>query len=546
MSAPPPDDSHDIQRPPTARPVVLLMICSGIIAFAGLQTVQQLSKGWPIHQWESGMVAEFQRAADGMQIYESAEDGHATHMYGPGLTYLVGTSFRFFGPNFLTSRLLSLFGIVATLVLMLAVLTRRTQWLVAVVAIASVAAFGPCVLNFVEPRPDCISLFFATLAVIMMARGCAMQALLPMLLATALTIVGMLFKQPAAMVAAIPLLAVVLDRQRPVTVNRVVLAGMPLFGTGTTLAAMAWLTPAAFHYFVQVPAQYGISPTDLLIWSAKLTVLLSATLLVAIHILGELRNRVDGCGSSVLRTAAVCRTTRQAWAAAAFAVTVPCSLLTASKTGGNANCLLPAVIAAAAVLLAWADELMTDFLVSDRRFSRLPLSASSYLSAVLVAGFTLCLMTSVRSDVSYGDSGFASVVAHIKETGQPVACVQDPAAAVFAGRRPGRSLILEYDAAGWPEHIPGWFFDELQGAEFVVSVGQGDDWRFWPVSGRAMQEFIRQQGFERLPLPSLKNSVYCVWRRADSRRAESAPRLRQQASLSQFLNVAGSAVQDTL
>jgi len=516
----PPDNSEATppRAPQSSSPLMLLLICCGILLYSGAQTVWQYSKSWPIHQWESGLVAECQRAAMGMPVFESAESGHATHMYGPATTYLIAAWFKVDGPSFWPARLLSLLGLIGILCLLAWIFARRTQLNILIFSFAVIASFGPCVLNFVEPRPDCISLFFAAAAIAVMQVAWSRESLPLMAAAAVLTVVGMLFKQPAAMAAGVPFLAALLDVHRPLTRRRMLMLCCPVSGVAGTLAVIAIWFPGTFHYLLRVPAAYKISGFDMLIWSAKLSILLSFLAAVWLTVQPGIRPKSLGHFRRQLTPA-------QIWTLAALLVAVPCCLLTASKTGGNANCLLPAVVAGVSVLLAFGNSVQ-QHLMLDRPLARwLPLNCSGCLSLCVVAAFALSLTTNVRADVSYGDAGFASLVRLLRDTDGTVACPQDPAAGVLAGRRPGRSLMLEYDAAGWPEKIPGWFFDELQEAMFVVSVGQGEDWRFWPLGGAAMESFLRDRGFEPLNCSALKNSVYRVWqRKASSRLAQSQPR----------------------
>jgi Dolichyl-phosphate-mannose-protein mannosyltransferase len=512
-------------------PIVLFVVCGCVLAFASWQTAQQVSKDWPIHQWESGMVAEFQRAASGLEVFEVAQTGHATHMYGPGTTFLAGLCFRIFGPTFLAARLISVVSILCTMTILVLAFRPRGNRATMLVAMASIAAFGPCVLNFAEPRPDCISLLFAVSAVVMMSLAWSRESRFAMAGATVLTIVAMLFKQPAAMVAAVPFAAAMLDGQHRSNRLRWGFAWWPLAGVATTLVVMAFWYPQVFHYFVEVPSRYSISFADMLVWSVKLTVLLTCCAAAmwaakyhhACPPTTAFTERTEGFDSGPRVTVGSGRfrwgqqfDSLKAWSVASLVVAVPCCLLTASKIGGNANCLLPAVVAGAAVLLAFADDIERRLADPGSVVRWLSVNFATVICLSVVSAFAMSLMTSVRSDVSYGDEGFAEVVDTLRGCDGHIACPQDPAAAIFAGHSPGRSLMLEYDAAGWPERLPDWFFDELQDASIVVSVGRDDDWRFWPVSEAAMNRLIRAHGFEIIDTPRLRNSVYRVWRPASS------------------------------
>jgi len=78
--------------------VVLVILALATICAAAVQ----LSDRVPLSPWESAVVMEAVRLNAGLPVYETA---HATHMYGPLLTVLLGGVFQVFGFNVLATRI---------------------------------------------------------------------------------------------------------------------------------------------------------------------------------------------------------------------------------------------------------------------------------------------------------------------------------------------------------------------------------------------------------------------------------------------------------
>ncbi|MCA9059464.1 MAG: hypothetical protein KDA85_13245, partial [Planctomycetaceae bacterium] len=202
------------------------------------------------------------------------------------------------------------------------------------------------------------------------------------------------------------------------------------------------------------------------------------------------------------------------WLLSALLVAVPCSLLTASKQGGMMNCLLPAVVSGIAVFLYWSRPLERILQRSlTLRIGRFSCSGSGLVTGALLAEFLVLVLGNARSDVTFGDRGFSSVVDQLSRTSLSVACPQDPGVLVMSGHPAGRSLILEFDAARWPEQFPRDLLGDPDEVDVFVTVGRQDDWRSWPLTAGDLSGLLRSHGFQPVPVPELIDSVYQLWRR---------------------------------
>jgi hypothetical protein len=69
-------------------PKELLLLLSAAIALAlvARSAALRLTNPYPLNPWESAIVVDAWRTADGTNVYRLPEAGPATHMYGPLVT----------------------------------------------------------------------------------------------------------------------------------------------------------------------------------------------------------------------------------------------------------------------------------------------------------------------------------------------------------------------------------------------------------------------------------------------------------------------------
>src|SRR5262249_2318914 len=212
----------------------------------------------PRNPWESIEVLEGWRSLRGMPVYELATDGHATHMYGALVPWIQGEIFRWTGPNNISGRLLSLGAAVATVTLLaLSVSGRRPVWELAIVWAGILGVNHRSGQYFAENRPDMPALFFAALAVLLMGSGLEARRGLSVVLGTACLALGFFLKQTVTIFAAVPLVALVLRGRRP-TGSEIRLALLPPAVIGGVILGLKVLSPAVYHYMVEVPGAYAI------------------------------------------------------------------------------------------------------------------------------------------------------------------------------------------------------------------------------------------------------------------------------------------------
>ena len=480
------------------QPILLVAIaCSLTIVLGVGQSLYKLTRPWPIHQWESGMVSECQRLASGLPVFEPAETGHATHMYGPLTNLVIGGVFKLTGPSLYPGRLLS----VCSLVFAIAILIRMTkpagQWMGTMIVVAMFAGFGTAANSYVEIRPDCVSALVALVAVWLMFEAFRRDCVECLIGASVAAVIAMLFRQPAAMITGIPLVATLVSRKKLFQPRRLLFCLTPFAACLGVLGLASSLFPQAFHYLVAVPSSYPVSVISTAGWLGWFA-LITAGLWIAlfwIHKQNDVRTtRLDN---------------KTAWLIAAVIITLPCCVITAGKEGGTSNSLLLALFAVSGLFLHWSEPLQRLLNASGNTKSKFP------PGVVLGACMLLPMwVTSIHSPNStFGDRGFRTLqrFAHNNSTAN-FASPYDPALIAIAQGKPGRSVMLEYDAAGWPTDVPRWFFSDLDAADYAITVA---GWRAWPLSGENVDHMMQKRGFQRMMLPELSGSAYRLWFRAE-------------------------------
>jgi hypothetical protein len=474
--------------------------CALVVALSLWGTVRQLSRPYPIHAWEAGLVADAWRSAEGMPVYEEAATGHATHMYGPLATWMLGRVFRLTGPAFWPARVVSASASLMLIAWLVWAFRPPDVVRMAVVTAALLLGFGRVVADWVEPRPDALSWLLGLAALVMLYRGLERQSVGWHVGGLAALVLAFLFKQPAAMVAPIPLLAVALGRARPLTIRRTVMLVTPLVVIGAAAGVLAVGWPVVFHYVVRVPAQFAIPARRLVHWGVWLPLSVPLVWLAVAFWLRE--HTLDSWQDP-----------RLPWLVAVILVAAPVGVVGAAKVGGTENSLAPAFFALVALGLH-ASETMERTLRSWRGASAAEGRYATLIALLLLASVLDFQMTEQGGiDATFGGPGYPRVVEVVRGLEGKVVSPQDPSIVVMAKGTVSRSLAFEQDQAGWPAKRPSWFLDELAGADWVVTVGARDDWRNWPLRNGEKEKVLGAAGFEAVGFPELEGSLYGVWRR---------------------------------
>jgi hypothetical protein len=477
----------------------LVVACVLVAGLAVHDVGRQLLRPHPIHAWEAALLADGWRSAQGLPVYEEAERGHATLMYGPLAPAALGAVFRSTGPSFLPARLAALASQAAVVALLVWLFRPPGVRLAAVLAVTMCLGFGRVLCDFVEPRPDGASILFGLLALLCFARaldrerwGWHVTGLAALLLAVAL-------KQPAAMVVAVPPVALLLAGERHWSGVRLAMVVLPFAAVAALLAAWWAFAPLVFHYAVAVPARFAIDGAQ----AARMaTWLLLGVPLVWLGL--ALRLRAPDPAA---------RDATAAWLVAAVLVTLPASVAVAAKAGGTENSLEPGFLALIALFLHASVPL--ERTLAPTGSARTDARWDAFLAVLLlIAVLNGRLGQGGGAEATLGDPGFRRIVERVRSLDGPVASPQDPTVTLFARGTVGRSLVVEYDAAGWPSKIPEWFFDDLDDARWAVTVGARDDWRNWPLPPGTKESLLAERGFEPEPTPELDGSVYRLWKRA--------------------------------
>jgi len=509
--------------------VLLLAVAVMVVVTAG-GIALRLARPYPINPWESALVIDAVRWTRGQSVYVAAEDGPATTMYGPLASLVTAGVFQWTGANLTAGRLVSL-GSALTLVTLLSwVLTRGKPWPHFFIAWGMLFSLNlPSASYFVDPRPDLPAALFGLLFLLAFVQGERSRlssgnaterranghALTWYTLAIALLLIAFFWKQTAAVLAVVPLLAALLRPGRPRWYRLWRTDAVALLPPLTILAAIATVRlvhPAMYHYLFVVPGQYAIAWTTL---GERLRQMLLVVPLAVLLAVGMVLRR-DG-GASLphdSRPAAARGDIRLRWTVACLLVTIPTGLVAAAKTGGDRN----------SYLLAWLALVAFCVLQLDRVFAWLGDRRRSLLGRLaLSAGVSFLLFASFIADVDYagywaalarnGDGHYRQAVALASSLPGKVLSPGDPTITLQATGELGRTLAVERDAIGWPDEMPDYVRRELAAADWIVRVrGPWDKLNVW-----LTPESLDELGFARVPQPSRlrADGAYELWRHAN-------------------------------
>jgi hypothetical protein len=493
--------------------VARLAVCPVVLAAAiaigvsGWSIVYRLTLPYPQNPWESAILADAFRASRGQDVYEPLHGGHATHMYGPAISQTIGLIFSATGPNLHAGRAVSLVCALALCGLLIWVFANRRDPLELFLAAGLMLSLHYRALGyFAETRPDMIALLLATLAIVCFFRGhhgtaaasliSSMRWYVPGLL---LTIAAFLFKQTYACCAAVPILAVLLTRPRPLA-RHLAMALSPVAAMVLLLVSMHHLAPLVFFYTVSVPSLYPLVKGRLLLGAAYALAFSPLFLILA--------------SSYALRpgreTEARDRSPAMHWLVASLAVGAATGTFAFAKAGGSLNSLLLAWVPMTAFTIAKLSEVLQS--LRDAGDDRRPLGP---LLTPLVAGCLLAVVivvqtfgvrpaSSINWGYGHGDAAHAQVVEAVRQLNGHVASVDDPTITILARGEVGASLDAELDATG-RRIMPPRITAELSRADWLVRVSSNFD------GNRLSGQLLEELGFERA---ATIGTSYTLWRRA--------------------------------
>jgi hypothetical protein len=444
-------------------------------------TVVRLTERLAINPWEPAIAMEAMRLNAGLPVYES---GHATHMYGPLLTFALAGIFRATGLNLLAARIvLSTFALGLAAFLATILYRGKSSWLLAFLLFLGINFRTNLV--FLSAQPDCVAIFCAVASLYLwVTREKSAWRFASSLL---LFVAALLFKQTSAAFAIIPVVHSLLWRRN---LSDLSTSFVPTMSILAALATIYFLAPQMFFAVVTVPAAIKVYPERAL---ATGVYLIATFPIFLIALLSVLRSNIDD---------------RERWILSAVVVLVPVSLWTISKSGGSYNSLLPAYLAMTALFVVGL-EAISNWLRSLSNL-RLFLTASAMALLILLSFFIQFDRDLSVLYVHHGDDKYEEAVAEARRLRNGVISPQDPTIAWRANKYFGRSLFFELDAhavnGNWPGELPQSIEQELARADYVVQVNSY-------VPTPAFERGLLNNHFRPMTVDTLRDSVYTLWTR---------------------------------
>lgn len=474
-----------------------------IVAYTGPVLYHQTIRPWPNSPWEAGLFAHAVLWARGESPYSNPASQYVTHMYGPLQTVIPGLLFRFIEPSVYIFRAISLLSLLGLVLLTIAVV-RRWSAVSLALALALLVAASNILGNFVDARMDMLALFLSGVASCALYQGVARDRFAMFLLGCATIGVILFVRQPAIMVAGVPLLYCALHFRQKSPTRIVIYSLLPLAVPAVLLLGVWKTSPQVFHYMVQVGGQFAIPPERILRQTLEL-IRVTPLLWLLLAFLGW---------KGQLKPSTI--SFRDSFLFCMFAVMAPACVLVSSKVGGDNNSLSHAVWVAMVIVCALTPRAEALWVAAARS------PAAQFALAVLIAA---CLFVAARPLTlpkwylgGYGGPEYRDVIDWArKQTAKKVVCPQDPTVTFLANGFIGRVLVFEHDAAGWPDAQPDYFFSDIDGADVVITIGNPFTGVMWPFI--AAEKRLSDMGYEPWPMGWLATSEYQVWRRKPPRHA---------------------------
>jgi hypothetical protein len=458
-----------------------------------------LSAPAPRSPWESIQILEGWRSLQGLPVYEQSPGGHATHMYGALVPWVQGQVFGLIGVNNVSGRAIQVISaILLVTMLVLALRNGAPAWSVFVSWALILGVNHRSGNYFAENRPDMSALFWGSAALLAIGYGFERRGGLWIMIGTVLLVVGFFLKQTVTAFSIIPLIVVVMRWRRPSTWE-LVCAALPPAVMAAVILALKAVSPAAYHYMIEVPAHYAINwPRAVkFLWE----MLLDSPFFLLVFAEWLVSTRRTDRDDARLR-----------WLLAVLLVALPSCAVARAKVGGWPNSSLPALLAMAAfcalrlpTLLARLDQTAAPW---RQR------AAYSAFVAVLVLMTTFPHLTYAQNLIiakSEWDREYWQTVAIASTLPGKVVCPEDPTIPLYAKRYVGQNLFAEKDArpdhGQWPKAMPEPVLAELNQADYVVHLED-----YWGENLDA--DLLEAAGFEPAETIGGDLEYYAIWRRA--------------------------------
>jgi hypothetical protein len=508
------DMSVSLGRPWLGR-VPLLVVASAICLITGWNLVRLVNAAAPRNPWEAAEVVEAWRSLKGLPVYEFAPAGHATLMYGALVAPVQAELFRVLGPNNVSGRALSLVSALLTVTLIAIVMRSGRSVVDLVIAWALILGVNHRSGHyFAENRPDMLALLCATVSLFLMGFGLEKRRWRYAVLGSACLVAGFFFKQSVAVLAAVPLV-VLLMRARQPNMWELFLSVLPLALMCTLIVALKWFSPAVYHYMIEVPGGYKVNWPRAVKFAWEL--LLDSPLFL--FVVGEWL---------VFDKGSIRNDARIRWLLALLAVAIPFCAVAHAKVGGWSNNLLPAFLGMTAFCALRLPGLI-------QRYDSQPTTNRSRM--VLGAFLAMLVMMTTFPHLTYDhnllvpkspqDQGYWPAVAFTRTLPGLVVCPEDPTIPLYAKGFAGRNLLTEKDALPtnglWPTFTPESVLDELRSADYVVDVTNYE-------RKDVEDGLLERLGFEQVPRAPSDLECYRFWQRKRTGRAVDGGRIALKGS----------------
>lgn len=477
--------------------VPLAIVLLGYLCFTVRTTHQRLTRPWATSAFEVQFVMDAWRSSQGKPVYEDPALGHATHMYGPLITYTTVPLVKSYGVDVRLPRYVSLAATLALCIAGALVFWVRGHRL------AGLLAFCLLYLQFYRlrewatgSRPDAHAMLLAFGAAILFYRGWATlklnRAVMWTLFGTLVMFVGFFYKQTAGCVALLPPVILLL-RPHPAFLKRLAISLVPFIALVGVIFIIRLTFPWVYHYMIHVPAQYPIN------WSTAVLGLFELlrfnTLFIAGVVGWAILDRRVGNDDAI-----------DLWLLVSILVlSIPC-VIARAKWGGSYNSYLPVYIPMALFAAKWIPSYLRR-LASPKTPMLYAWGVSVIVAVLPLADVTSTVRTLNPGAVAleHGGPNVQKVIEVARHLPGTFISPDDPTIALHAKGYTGRTALIELDANGhvMPPHV----LEELRGADWVLQVSRG-----WPSS--IPDPTLVSLGFEETLGIIPVDPVYSLWRRA--------------------------------
>jgi hypothetical protein len=482
--------------------ILLLAASSAAILYWSIHcAIVRIALPYPQSPWESEILVDAWRAIHQHPVYTLPSKDHATHMYGPLITYATAAVMRFTGFNLSIGRWFATIS-AALLSIALAIgLSKKRLGLIAIATAILFSQFYRARGYVAETRPDTISILFAAAAVWMFYLAHRRKNWFAEAIGIIALLIAFGFKQTAAMAAGVPIVAILLTRPQPFA-RHLIMAAVPLLAmiAVTLLIRVQW--PEVYFYAFTVPRKFPIKFWE---WpSIAANLFTYDTAFVAMLIVWLLYPRATSLA-----------TTPMTWLLATVLVTFAASSLSHAKIGGSINSDLPAFVAMSAFSIA----VLNGLIINRDSFPNL-----KRLQPILVGLFAICIFADASVPLSSlwltpgtqnGNVNYTKVIEYARTLPGVVLCMDDPTISLLGKGQLCRGAKCEEDAVAGGA-LPQYVKDDLKGESFLIRV-EGS------VPSPLTNRFLRGCGYRQIENKNklFAGSVYSLW--TNSKEVRQAP-----------------------